>query len=65
MASRIVANAYSLMAPDTETDRRSAREQPLIISMVEAPVEAVNAAQEASKEMARMRSESIFRQSRR
>jgi hypothetical protein len=47
VASRIVANAYRLMTPDTEADHRSGREQPLIISVVAAPNCAVRAAQEA------------------
>ena len=47
MASRVVANAYRLLVPDTETDRRSAREEPVLISLIGAPIEAVKAAQEA------------------
>jgi hypothetical protein len=65
IASRVVSNAYRLLAPGTETDRRSAREQPLIISMVEVPIEAVREAQNALKDVARRRSEVMFRRSQR
>jgi hypothetical protein len=48
VASRVVANAYRLIAPDTETDGRPAREQPsIIISIVEPPIGDVRDAQEA------------------
>jgi DNA-binding Lrp family transcriptional regulator len=47
MASRVVANAYRLVAPDTETDSRPAKQQPLSISILEAPSSAMKAAQQA------------------
>jgi DNA-binding Lrp family transcriptional regulator len=37
VASRQLANAYRLVPPDTESATRPVREQPLIISVVEAP----------------------------
>jgi DNA-binding Lrp family transcriptional regulator len=46
-ASRQVANLYRLIVPHTESMRRTAKEQPLIISILTAPTEAVKAAQEA------------------
>lgn len=52
-ASRQVANAYRLIVPDTESAARPAREQALIISIVEAPSEAVRAAREALAERRR------------
>ena len=54
-ASRQVANSYVLKAPDTGSAGRSASKQPLIISVVEAPITALRAAQEALKEVARRR----------
>ena len=46
-ASRQLANAYRLLVPDTESAARPAREQPLLISMAEPPIDAVRAAQDA------------------
>jgi hypothetical protein len=47
IASRVVANAYRLVVPDTETDGRSAREEHLVIyTMAEAPSVAHRAAAE-------------------
>jgi hypothetical protein len=47
IASRVVSNAYRLLAPDTETGGRPTREQTSRISLVEAPIAAVRAAQDA------------------
>ena len=53
VASRVIANAYRLLVPDTETDGRSGREQPSIISIVAAPIAAVQEAQNALAERRR------------
>jgi hypothetical protein len=60
VASRVVANAYRLLVPDTETAGRPAREQPSIISIVEAPIGAVREAQEALEEVARRRAAAVL-----
>ena len=60
IASRVVANAYRLVAPDTETDRWSAREEPLVISaVIEAPSAMVRAAQDALAERRRQVEEAL------
>lgn len=47
VASRVVANAYRLLAPDTESGSQTAREQTSIISIMETPSVEQKAAQEA------------------
>ena len=64
-ASRQVANLYRLMPPDTESGVRTAKEQTLIISILETPIGAQRAAQEALKEVARKRAATMFQASRR
>ena len=59
-ASRQVANLYRLMPPDTGSDGRSASKQSLILSMVEAPIATVRAAQEALREVARRRAAAMI-----
>jgi DNA-binding Lrp family transcriptional regulator len=63
-ASRQVANLYRLLPIDTGSAALPGREQTLLISMVEAPIGAVRAAQEALKRMAQRRSEAMLRPSR-
>jgi DNA-binding Lrp family transcriptional regulator len=46
-ASRQVANAYRLLLPDTESGSRPAKEQPLLITILETPAGAVRVAAEA------------------
>ncbi len=58
-ASRQIANAYRLLVPDTESGTRPAREQPLIISVIEAPNAAVRAAAEALAERRRRVEEAL------
>jgi hypothetical protein len=58
-ASRQVANAYRLIAPDTESVARPAREKASIITIMEAPSGAVRAAQEALAERRRQVEEAM------
>jgi DNA-binding MarR family transcriptional regulator len=58
-ASRQVANAYRLIVPDTESAARPAREQPSIISIIEATSEAQRAAREALAERRRQVEEAM------
>ena len=46
-ASRQIANAYRLLVPDTESAARPAKEQPLLITILETPSAVVRAAQDA------------------
>jgi hypothetical protein len=59
-ASRQVANTYRLIAPDTESAARPAREQTSIISIVETPSGAVKAAREALAERRRAMEERLL-----
>ena len=47
VASRQIANTYVLVATDTGCQRGTGREEPSVISIVETPIAAVRAAQEA------------------
>jgi hypothetical protein len=60
VASRVVANGYVLKAPDTECRSGPAKLKPLIISLVETPIAAVQAAQEALNKVAARRSSAIW-----
>jgi hypothetical protein len=60
VASRVIANAYRMVAPDTETGRPAAREEPLrSITVFEAPIAAVRNAQERLETIARERLRAI------
>ena len=58
-ASRQIANAYRLLVPDTESGTRAAKEQPLIISVIEAPSETQRTAREALAERRRQVEEAM------
>jgi hypothetical protein len=58
-ASRQVANAYRLIVPDTESAAQPAREQPSIISVIEAPNETQRTAREALAERRRQVEEAM------
>jgi hypothetical protein len=55
----VVSNAYRLLAPDTETGGRAAREQTSRIYLVEPPIAAVKAAREALEGVTRRRAAAL------